>query len=49
MKKIYFRYFLNRFGFVVMTNVMPEEENDKCIQGKLSYRCFLSNDFHLKK
>ena len=37
MKTIYFRCFLNRFGFVVMTNVMPEEENDKCIKGTFSY------------
>ena len=32
------RWFLDRHGFVVVTNVMPKEENTKCIKGMLSLK-----------
>ena len=32
-KYFFHRRFLDCHGFVVVTNVMPEEENNKCIKG----------------
>ena len=37
-KNFLHRRFLDRHGFVVVTNVMPEEENNKCIKGMFTHR-----------